>query len=273
MHRRIQNLIKEGLVSKVYLIAYPERKTPYKIAKEIYGTISEGKETARMGNKIYPLLKKYPFLFDRNDEGILSRVDYLLNELVEEFGLSSDEEKMEKIKEFLDEDLREIVKQNYKEIKRSIDKLDAYSILKGVIKLIQFMSIKYEFLFIIHSFLEDQETSFTEFLTYLEKNPEKGFIDLDLFQEAKDKLWVLNRIQEDFLYKFLKPDPNEIHLIKKIVRRYGEEFIFSELRILAHADLKLITEVIKLLIFHILDLEKEKEKLKKELEECKKKKL
>jgi len=75
MVRRAANLIREGLSSKVYLCAYPEYKTGYKIADEL--DVS--------ANKVYhDVLKKHSELFDRKEgrpAPVKSRAEPLLREI------------------------------------------------------------------------------------------------------------------------------------------------------------------------------------------------
>jgi len=106
------NPIRNGLISKIYLIAYPERITPYKIAELIYGIDDNG--NVRMPNNIYREVNKYSRLFDRKKgEGILSKARPLFNEVVKEFrkkGVILNKNEKEKLYRYLDGKFREIVR-------------------------------------------------------------------------------------------------------------------------------------------------------------------
>ncbi len=110
--KRIVCPIREGIISKIYSIAYGEPTTGYQIAKRL--------ETPHI-NKVYTLLKQYRELFDietvkdgeRVAKKIKSKATILLNEIEKELNATgeslNDHERNELLK-FLDTTFREFVK-------------------------------------------------------------------------------------------------------------------------------------------------------------------
>lgn len=112
MGKKIENPIKEGLISQIYTHAFTEPKTGYQIAKELnYPYI----------NKIYTIIKEYSDLFeilektegDRTIKLLKSRIEPLLATIKEELAekkiaLTNDEERI--VAKYLEEDFRKIIK-------------------------------------------------------------------------------------------------------------------------------------------------------------------
>jgi len=107
----VSHQVRKGLISKIFLIAYCERITPYKIAELIYGRDEQG--NVRMPNNIYREVKKYSYLLDRNKKGILSKAKPLFSELIKEFRRKDkilNENEKEKLYKYLDGKFRDIVR-------------------------------------------------------------------------------------------------------------------------------------------------------------------
>jgi hypothetical protein len=80
--------IRDGQPAKMYLLAYPKRIKAYTLAERLFGRDPPPKKYSnirkgrvRQPNKIYNYLKKYPELFDKNDQGIISRVEPLADRI------------------------------------------------------------------------------------------------------------------------------------------------------------------------------------------------
>ncbi len=122
--KRIESPIREGVISKIYSIAYGEPTTGYQIAKRI--------NTPHV-NKIYTLIKQYNELFDikkvkegeREYKLIKGRANVLLKEIEKELnsvGESLDNAEREKLLNFLDTTFRNFVKiANQKQIWNVVD--------------------------------------------------------------------------------------------------------------------------------------------------------
>ena len=112
MPKKIENPVKEGFISKIYLHTFAEPKTGYQVAKELgYPHV----------NKIYTIIKEYENLFeviekeegDRTVKLLRARTEPLLStiksDLAErQIALTEEEERI--IKGFLEKDFREIIK-------------------------------------------------------------------------------------------------------------------------------------------------------------------
>jgi len=106
------NPIRKGLISKIYLVAYCSRKNLYRIAEAIYETEISSKKIASKSGTISRYCKKYSYLFDKNEQGILSKSEYLFDELIKEMeanGIILDENEKETFYKFLDGDFRIIL--------------------------------------------------------------------------------------------------------------------------------------------------------------------
>ncbi len=110
--KRIESPIREGLISKIYSIAYGEPTTGYQIAKRL--------NTPHV-NKVYTLIKQYNELFDtklikeggRESKIIKGKADILLREIEKELstiGESLEDEERKKLLDFLDTTFRKFVK-------------------------------------------------------------------------------------------------------------------------------------------------------------------
>lgn len=194
MSRKIENPIREGLISQIYLLAFPERKTPYKIAKEIYGTIAEGRKTAKLGNKIYEPVKKFSYLFDRNMEGILSNSDYLLKELVKDMertGITLNHSERQKLKQFLDNEFRKYLKiQLYKKDWKSVGGYNVF------IECLRDVAIPLSYIYILGDF---GGKSFFDFIA--EKTKTRDELD----ELGDDEIFCIFLMGEKFIEKvFIK---------------------------------------------------------------------
>ncbi|MBO8182719.1 MAG: hypothetical protein H0Z28_08005 [Archaeoglobus sp.] len=275
MARKIVNPLKEGDISKVFLLAYPDFISGYDINKKL------GK-----GNKegwIYQVINDFAHLFEIKRETstkrikklIRSKSEHLLNEIIKEFDLKLNEKRMMKFKQFFEEDLRDFIKIDYEIIEKEINKKDGYTLLKERIFRIQALAFKYEFLYHVNLVISknSKKSSFTEFLSYFEQNSEKY---LNLFKEIpdqSDKLRGYFPIPEEILEKltleFLEYDSEEIQFLKKLVEKYGEEFVFSEIYLISPHELYFIIGLIRGLIRMLIELAENLINLEKELENCK----
>jgi len=110
--RRIESPVREGVISKIFSLAYGEPTTGYQIAKRL--------NTPHV-NKVYALIKQYNNLFDtetvkegeRESKIIKGRADILLREIEKELstiGESLNDEERKRLLNFLDTTFRKFVK-------------------------------------------------------------------------------------------------------------------------------------------------------------------
>lgn len=127
--KEISNYLKEGLPSKIYLQAFPEPISRYRISKELYPI---GRQTS---SKIIEWSKKLineGYLSTPAKDRILSNVEPLISEIKKEINISENEEKELSI--FLNNDFRHfmklIAKENFK------NDVNAYKVLSEQLGLI-----------------------------------------------------------------------------------------------------------------------------------------
>lgn len=128
--KNIEDPLKEGQPSKLYLAAWAKPQTGYNLASKIFGTKTyyskgvdgskEEKEEVRQPSKPYELAKDYSELFERPEregkEKILSRVEPFLERLekeLEENGSTLTQAQRETLKEYLDGPFRKALTPDY----------------------------------------------------------------------------------------------------------------------------------------------------------------
>lgn len=123
--KKIENPIREGLVSKIYLNAFQKDKTGYKIADEL----------DVRNHQVTRAINDFPQLFDRKKirekkKPLRSKVDHFLKELEKNIELDQDEKG--ELKEYLDGSFRKATSKKY--LKVDYDgQVDAYSELLGLL--------------------------------------------------------------------------------------------------------------------------------------------
>ena len=134
----IKNPLREGLPSKIYLVAFPRRLTVGEIATEIYGEEKKSNRTRIsniIGNSRFSYLYhiKKPFKEDRRKTYVLSNVGPFLEELEESVKLTSKEKML--LKNYVSGPFRKAAIEKY--LKADYRKpIDAYSELLGLLLLL-----------------------------------------------------------------------------------------------------------------------------------------
>lgn len=133
MPKKIENPLSEGLISKIYLVAFSEYKTAYQIAKKELD-VRTGQVTREINRE------KYSHLFDREVERekkkpIRSKVEPFLSRL--ESNLKEDNTKLTKnerkqLKQYLNGPFRKAIQKKYLNIDYN-KQIDAYSEILGVL--------------------------------------------------------------------------------------------------------------------------------------------
>lgn len=132
MPKKIENPLREGLISKVYLTAFPEYKTAYQIAVKELDVRSS--QVTREINR-----EKYSDLFDRKEVGekkkpIRSEVEPFIEEM-EDKGLTLKVPEWECLRNYLNGPFRKAVDAEYLGVDMASKSLDAYEVILGQLKL------------------------------------------------------------------------------------------------------------------------------------------
>lgn len=150
--KKIEDPIKEGQSSKLYLAAWERPLTGYRLASKIFGTKTyyekkvdgsrEEKEEVRRPSKPYQLASDYPELFERPEmdgkKKILSRVEPFLERLekeMEENGTTLTQPQRETLKEYLDGPFRRALVPDYMNVDYS-KPVNAYAELLAQLKVV-----------------------------------------------------------------------------------------------------------------------------------------
>ncbi len=203
--KRIESPIREGVISKIYSIAYGEPTTGYQIAKRL--------NTPHV-NKVYTLIKQYNELFDikkvkegeREYKLIKSKADVLLKEIEKELnsvGESLDNDEREELLNFLDTTFRNFVKiSNQNQIWNVVDLF--YNVVYGFCS----MRLFYDDLLKRDEFkeqLKDQPQHVAEeFFKCIKDTLKKGFGE---YVEEAVRFGEANKELVSKLLKITKPHP------------------------------------------------------------------
>lgn len=133
MPKKIENPLCEGLISKVYLAAFPKYKTAYQIAVKELDVRSN--QVTREINK-----EKYSHLFNRKEvrekkKPVRSEVEPFIEEM-EDRGLTLKVPEEERLRSYLNGPFRKAVDDEYLGVDMVSKSLDAYEIILGQLKLV-----------------------------------------------------------------------------------------------------------------------------------------
>jgi len=226
MAKRIENPLREGEISKIFFLAYPEYISGYKLSKLL------GKDTKE--GWIYRVINDYRYLFNikvdkttkRSKKLIRSKAEYLIDEIKTlDDKIYKKLQRSENLKEFFEIDFREFcriyVELNKENIFEEYNEgfslfLDAYYTLMSAT-----LAMK-------SSHLRSGKTSFVEFASELSKTSKNLQIsEEDIKNLVKEKFDSLPEEYDSEVISKVRLIIEEkiINFIFKIVNKYGEEII------------------------------------------------